>query len=208
MLCKESFSTIQEKTAHINLKHRTKNEENTQCGICEKNFSHYSILQRHISTVHLGEQNYECPVCKRKFSDRGNMQKHVRRLHGEQCTKKRRKNNIKCSTGFEKKVIIKPVETNHQGEKNIDCSECSKKFLNLYKLKRHIENVHVVNQYFDCLQCGKEFPNKCRLRRHFESVHLKIRKFECSDCGKVFSDPRPLLTHQRNFHSKTKMEKV
>ncbi|XP_077937129.1 uncharacterized protein LOC144383478 [Gasterosteus aculeatus] len=75
------------------------------------------------------------------------------------------------------------------------CSECTKAFDCIKKLKRHMMT-HTSEKLLSCQECGKSFNNRGDLRVH-RRCHTGEKPYSCSECGKCFIQSRSLKTHMR-----------
>jgi len=78
-----------------------------------------------------------------------------------------------------------------------ECDQCGKSFPQLYRLKRHIREVHDQEKGHKCEECDKTFFKVSSLNRHKISVHEKIRPFACPNCGTRFKDKTALKYHTK-----------
>ena len=78
-----------------------------------------------------------------------------------------------------------------------ECDQCGKGFPQLYRLKRHIREVHDQEKGHKCQDCDKTFFKVSSLNRHKISVHEKIRPFACPNCGTRFKDKTALKYHTK-----------
>lgn len=108
---------------------------------------------------------------------------------------------ILCNLDFPiKRDYTSHTEEKHHMNENHQfvCSECSKSFLSLRKLKRHFA-VHLpdevkLNQ--TCPYCDKKFSKRVNVQAHIRAIHLCERPFVCEECGKSFQTKGALKEHQ------------
>ena len=55
------------------------------CSVCKKSFSQKSAMQVHFNTVHGGEKKFKCPFCSYPFSQKANLKTHIQRSHAMQA---------------------------------------------------------------------------------------------------------------------------
>ena len=77
------------------------------------------------------------------------------------------------------------------------CVQCDKSFPQLYRLKRHIREVHDQEKGHKCDECDKTFFKVSSLTRHKVSVHDKVRPFACPNCDTRFKDKTALKYHTK-----------
>lgn len=95
------------------------------------------------------------------------------------------------------------VEHGTEGNFNISCCICHKKFLLRNNLLKHLRNVHKQGdgtKYY-CKTCGKEFYYKDDLKNH-SMVHQTDQTHVCpqGNCNKAYSTLKALKKHQKLAH--------
>ena len=83
--------------------------------------------------------------------------------------------------------------------KTVDCELCGKE-LHRYKLKQHINIVHIGKKNYKCTLCPRSFGMRGDLNSHKKSVHEGERKYKCSECEKSFSRGGVLKLHIKAIH--------
>eukprot|EP00088_Acartia_fossae_P029826 TRINITY_DN3074_c0_g1_i1.p1 TRINITY_DN3074_c0_g1~~TRINITY_DN3074_c0_g1_i1.p1 ORF type:complete len:392 (+),score=29.20 TRINITY_DN3074_c0_g1_i1:68-1243(+) len=86
----------------------------------------------------------------------------------------------------------------HSVDRNYECSECGKQFINLSRLNFHIQNVHGEATYF-CELCSKSFRSKANLLRH-QRIHSDEKAYKCPYCTFCTAGSTSLNTHVRCVH--------
>lgn len=108
-------------------------------------------------------QPYYCDFCLKEFT-RAEIEKHL----------------PKCR---------KEVEA---GQSTLPCLICKKRFLNYYRLERHLM-VHDPSKGLTCNECCKTFSTKYSLQSHL--LRHSGEKFACGDCGKSYTTKSALRVH-------------
>lgn len=80
------------------------------------------------------------------------------------------------------------------------CNVCSKSYLHLNSLSRHIQTTHELKRY-SCPVCQSEFTQRSSLAEHISNLHkTTITKniHRCSSCRRTFNTSKMLLQHLRH----------
>ena len=89
--------------------------KNHVCNHCEKSYSSFQNLKRHIKYVHEGVKDHVCIQCKKSFSDAANLKRHVKTVHEGQKDHKCET----CGKEFgELSKLKRHTKTVHEGQKN------------------------------------------------------------------------------------------
>ena len=155
------------------------------CNHCEKCFSLFKTLKRHIKTVHKGVKRAD------------SVKRHVEVVH------KGMKAHVCncCGKSFSQaKYLKKHVKEVHERVKDQVCNLCGKSFSRAGNLKQHIKFVHEGVKDHTCIHCGKSFSEKGKLKRHIKAVHEGVKDHVCNQCGKSFSRAGHLKTHSKTIH--------
>ena len=88
--------------------------------------------------------------------------------------------------------------SNQKNKGNIECAQCSAKFVNNYSLRRHISSVH--NKLtFECDKCSKKVSTIDSLKRHKKMLHGGM-VLNCSYCNYSTVWPFHLKEHKSSKH--------
>lgn len=74
----------------------------------------------------------------------------------------------------------------------------------VYKMKHHVNDVHLKIKPFNCNQCESSFGRNSALKHHVSAVHEKIKPFNCNLCSYKCSTTKNLKTHALAVHEKLK----
>jgi len=149
--CEKTFAKKQKLLDHIIL-HKVKEGDISDdmkklCIECGKVFYVRKKLEQHIKVVHGGvplsnnpvnirqEKKHQCHLCVKTFSSNSLLQGHIRKHENNPCFM-----CDHCGKGFYRKDRL-AVHTRsvHLGQKNFQCELCEKKFIDSYKLRRHMK---------------------------------------------------------------------
>ena len=93
--------------------------------------------------------------------------------------------------------LRKHIRTNHQSSQELQCSKCSKTFLNKDLLYFHLTECKSCT----CHLCNQVFINPQRLEEH---LHLHstdtAQNYLCNDCGSIHLDLHSLYVHRDAMH--------
>lgn len=149
--CNKTFLKKQRQQDHIIL-HRVKEGDISEdmkklCMECGKVFFVRKKLEQHVRLVHGGvglssinnavskHLKHQCHLCASSFSSNALLQGHIRKHENNPCFM-----CDHCGKGFYRKDRL-AVHTRsvHLGQKNFQCNVCEKKFIDSYKLRRHMK---------------------------------------------------------------------
>jgi len=149
--CDKTFPKKQKLQDHIVL-HRVKEGDISEemkklCMECGKVFYVRKKLELHVKMVHGGvgllpsttslprEKKHQCHLCVKTFQTNSLLQGHLRKHDNNPCFM-----CDHCGKGFYRKDRL-AVHTRsvHLGQKNFQCEVCEKKFIDSYKLRRHMK---------------------------------------------------------------------
>jgi len=137
------------------------------CEICGKVCASSSVLDYHHRTEHENEPMVSCDICGKQFSFEASLSQH-KRTHEEKIT------CHLCPMKIRAKLM-----KNHIANMHTDDSE----------------------KNYQCTDCGKGFLNKKSLEAHTMSVHLKLRPYKCRyGCAFAYNDASNRGAHERKVH--------
>ena len=98
--------------------------KNHVCNHCEKSYSSFPNLKRHIKYVHEGVKDHVCNQCEKSFSDAANLKRHVKTVHegvkDHVCNQ--------CQKSFASLQYLKiHVKAVHEGVRNT-CNHCGQTY--------------------------------------------------------------------------------
>ena len=179
-------------------KHRSFHTKPHKCKYCQKSFSSLYNKKSHEDGIHLGVK-HDCQVCSKTFKYSSALTKHMKKHQGDfshQCKY--------CPMSFLDKWSKKKHELRHTSKKDAKCPHCDQEFFKT-DLDRHIRAVHLKEKKFECEHCGKKFFCTYKMKQHVEKLHVKkdpnaIKQHQCELCQKRFayrsSYTRHLKRHQ------------
>ena len=102
-------------------------------------------------------------------------------------------------------------EYNKRYDKQLQCFDCEKTFMNLSKLNRHKESIHSRDKNYRCQYCGIQEQGRADLKLHIKQNHedgkykpkLKRERTLCNVCCRSFSDKQYLEKHMLFTHGNT-----
>ena len=161
-----------------------------ECGICKKQLSSNSSLDRHM-LVHSGERPFRCHICGTHFTTNGNMHRHIRGHYrnngaGGACTGSDTGDSDGCSEDLSspKKRLLEDGDEDGAGgklarlsddedddnSKDISCPACGIEQTSQHALEQHVEEEHPEYQV-SCSTCHVGFRSYRALHLHNYMVH-------------------------------------
>uniref|UniRef100_A0A1I8PE34 Protein krueppel n=1 Tax=Stomoxys calcitrans TaxID=35570 RepID=A0A1I8PE34_STOCA len=192
---KPTCSSTGEKQRKPRRRYGASKQEENRCQQCDRTFSRYNHLLRHMLT-HSDEKPHTCKFCSKGFSRSDHLQKHIQSIHAEK--------NFKCdqcdSAYGRKDHLLRHIETRHNKnpaapKPQFACDMCEKKFTTKTYLVRH-KLLHT-DRLYACKHCPATFPEKEQMKEHSKKEHSQPRNFLCSICGDSFQRNEYLKIHMR-----------
>ncbi|XP_075158564.1 uncharacterized protein LOC142231804 [Haematobia irritans] len=183
------------KTRKPRRRYGTSNEEENRCKECDRTFSRYNHLLRHMLT-HSDEKPHICKICSKGFSRSDHLQKHIQSIHAEKNYK-----CDQCDAAYGRKDHLqRHIETRHNKNPSVPkpqyaCDMCEKKFTTKTYLARH-RLLHT-HRLYACKHCTATFTEKEQMKEHQKKEHSQPRNFLCSICGDSFQRNEYLKIHMR-----------
>ena len=91
------------------------------------------------------------------------------------------------STGKPAGAIVKQIH---------HCGKCTKTFMSIWGLKKHMQKIHVKRFTYVCPHCERGFVEKAQFQAHVHK-HLGVRPYKCAACTKSFGCERNLQKHSK-----------
>ena len=73
---------------------------------------------------------------------------------------------------------IQRLPLQQRKEKYFECYKCDKRFLNRFKVEKHLVSIHNENKVFNCTKCETKFVSEWRLKRH-QDCHVEKTQRKC-----------------------------
>lgn len=143
-------------------------EKRFVCDICELKFSQKITLQNHL-TSHFTLKKFKCGECNLSFKQNSSLFKHRRQKHSKDVPFCKI-----CSRNFvNNETFQQHLKSKHnQGEKNIACEDCERKFASKSALSYHRLSIHSRKEAGEveikCEKCEEKFKNQITLSRHLK----------------------------------------
>lgn len=176
-------------------RHGSSKTEDNRCKECNRSFTRYNHLLRHMLT-HSDEKPHVCNFCGKGFSRSDHLQKHIQSIHCEKNYK-----CDQCSSAYGRKDhLLRHIETRHNKDPSIqkpqfNCDMCEKKFTTKAYLAKH-KLLHT-DRLYACKHCSETFPEKELMKEHQKEKHAQPRNFLCNICGDSFQRNEYLKIHMR-----------
>lgn len=90
----------------------------------------------------------------------------------------------------------------NEAKLSYSCDVCSKSYLHLNSLSRHIKTTHELKRY-SCPVCQTEFTQKSSMAEHMNNLHktsIVINNLKCSSnsCQRIFNTAKMLSQHMKH----------
>lgn len=149
----------------------------------------------------LQKKFYSCSLCSKIFNRSRESFIHLNDEHAyelENCVDK----CLTCNKCFPNSYCLhKHLKSQCENKtKKLNCSVCSKKFMWLDTMAKHMEHEHPGSEkikMYTCEICGKAFSRSEHLERHRKTHNPSEKKFECPVCQKKFNRKDNLRSHMK-----------
>ncbi|XP_066960988.1 ras-responsive element-binding protein 1 isoform X2 [Macrobrachium rosenbergii] len=192
-VCQEELPDQHEFTQHIRKHNRVIETDNGTkvycCGICKKQLSSNSSLDRHM-LVHSGERPFRCHICGTHFTTNGNMHRHIRGHYRNGGG-----GGSGVGTGSD------TGESDLGSEEGVSCPrKRSLEEENTVSAKSvRLNTIEVEEEELTCPACGVEQPGQHALEQHVETIHPEYQ-VACNKCQVGFKNYRGLHLHNSMVH--------
>ena len=143
-----------------------------RCSLCSKKFIKKQNLEKHFAQKHPGGKTLKvtCEKCGKELSNKKILEKHLASVHS----------------------TAKPHKCRD--------SSCMKTFKQKSDMEKHYKRIHVgIENPFKCSECSKAFPTVQKLKNHF-MIHTGEKPFHCGQCNYSCNDAGNLRKHKTNVH--------
>ncbi|CAK8673063.1 unnamed protein product [Clavelina lepadiformis] len=154
--------------------------------------------------THAGEKRFKCEICNKKFMMPTSLKNHTQAAHVRKRHYRKRRYSYRCdicSKGFYLLSLLTAHRKSH-GEKNFQCTHCSKKFNKKKYLEAHVL-IHTGMKPYECRMCFKTFIFQGQCKNHMRT-HFEERSYKCHICAKSFKQPSALTSHRKTHFNKRK----
>ncbi|KAJ8345319.1 hypothetical protein SKAU_G00295120 [Synaphobranchus kaupii] len=169
------------------------------CKHCGRNFSYFSIVQKHQQTCSSRSGKHFCEKAEKPFSCNGCGKYYLEkwRLNSHLCSRHTNEpyKCIDCGNGFSQEVHLSLHQCSHRREKPYSCVKSGENSSQKSKFESQQHNCRVGN-FYRCLVCGKYFSRRDSLHVHQRTVHTGEKPYSCAECGKNFSQKGNLQKHK------------
>ena len=158
--CKRTFKSHKcERNIDRKLNNRIKKDNEYRCDLCEYETKKKANFNRHEKIVHYSTK-HKCTYCKKKFNSSTVLNKHVSTVHMEKdeiklgpttiynCDKCDYQSVSKFSVKRHQITHSKPKTEKHMRHKKLSCQICDKKFNRNARLTRHLQTCKYKDRIF------------------------------------------------------------
>ncbi|KAF6780165.1 hypothetical protein AHF37_00338 [Paragonimus kellicotti] len=217
-VCQKSFSLSNTLSVHM-LRH-SKEPLPYPCPLCPRRFASLTHQKYHIRThpsrdsrlrarairLHY-RKTYRFPVGPLKWD---HMQKQFVNTKRSSIIKNKRHNCPECTRSFGHLIHLRHhIRQRHRpDEAPFVCQQCSKRFVDERRLKRHKELTHAAGtttQKLRCSICFRSFAFSSSLKRHM-TVHSDEKRYKCPVCSQMFKFHASSVKHMRTHISQSEFQ--
>ena len=184
--CGQTFRDRSGMKKHYKLVHMGQRDH--KCDQCDNEYSSKIHLKRHFEAAHL-DLSFHCEFCSKVFKTSVDLKEHEKREHSgvaipcPHCNKnfiQQRNLDLHIENGICQAERVKYMNKMKKLKcrKEIPCTVCGKLLTSNYKMKRHMENVHIQGtgmspkgKCIRCQHCEFNTPWEKKLERHLETMH-------------------------------------
>ncbi|XP_077288287.1 uncharacterized protein LOC143912785 [Arctopsyche grandis] len=178
---------------------------NVVCRICDKEFKHKYLLNRHFKRLHtqLKRTHRVCPNCRKTFVTLYELHSHQKTCESEEQKSPSPAVDLSCKVckiNFADVADLKAHTETHVA--NL-CEYCNRGFVNVPLLLEHISDSHnCLDARYCCVRCSDNFSTKKALSEHQRlSSHGQLFCAHCDPSRLNFADVRTLCEHIATAHN-------
>lgn len=142
-------------------------------------------------------KTYECHVCKYSAGNIADLQMHIKKH--PKCKECKPLQCPECSKRFVFLGDMRRHMFTHSEDRTVSCSLCPKKFKTNACLRQHMRK-HDDVKPFSCDECGKKLKTRNGFRIHLR-IHSGEKPFKCKLCSCRCTTSGELLNHMRVRHT-------
>ncbi|KAK2151964.1 hypothetical protein LSH36_344g02035 [Paralvinella palmiformis] len=159
------------------------------CLQCQKSFSTYSNLERHLKIIH-GGFRYRCFDCTKVFTCKDTLDRHNRIIHHNlRC--------LKCLHLCESEKERKRHVCANRRKERLKCEECHREYSGSLSLHKHYRVRHK-DIVFSCEFCATACRSKTDLFEHYLWSH---NMYKCLNCQAIFAYEAEFKEHKLTCNS-------
>ncbi|XP_068624201.1 zinc finger protein 558-like [Battus philenor] len=180
---------IKSKTSKINV---SKPMKIFKCRICYKVLANQLTYKQHMQR-HTGCR-FMCEHCGKGFPVRAELNIHRVARHGTgpylQCQH--------CAFKAPRKFDLKEHERIHTGERPYACDKCGLTFRRRGIWRKHM--IYHGEKNIQCTQCPRKFYQRSAMLAHANNIHNRMYVYLCNKCGITYAKPATVRRHLTERH--------
>ncbi|XP_055314296.1 transcription factor grauzone-like [Sitodiplosis mosellana] len=182
------------KTYQSYQQHKLKHFNQFTCDICQKVFTVFSTLERHILEVHATKVEFPCDQCDQRFKTRKHLEIHLEVNHSKGLEDYIKE--IKCMEFNNSDVHVMNIMEEYFDRK---CDLCDTVLETFKFAKSHYSSEHNIhNPYMKC--CGIKLHNNSQVLDHIQ-WHIDPNTFRCRVCKLKHKHRYTLIDHVKRHNA-------
>ncbi|XP_055314294.1 zinc finger protein 845-like [Sitodiplosis mosellana] len=175
-------------------KHKLKHFNQFTCDICQKVFTAFSSVERHILNVHATKKKFPCDQCDQSFNTPKHLEIHLEVTHSNGLEDYM--NEIKC---MEFNISEVQIKSTIEGYFEWKCELCDAQLDSITLAKSHYSSEHKnPNGYLRC--CGTKMYSNRTVLDHVQ-WHIDPDTFRCRVCKLEHKHRYKLIDHVKRHNA-------